>query len=187
MEWSVGGWMSGAGPKDRDVLANRAKAGDLSALDALLEDLDADGTIRIAVRKVLVGPEAVADVCQDVLIVVAEQIGSWEGRSSFTTWVQRVAHYKAVDQVRRRTEDPLPETVMAESRRISSMIADRVVVNDLIAELPELYRDAVLLRDVEQYGYNEIAQVLDLPPATVRTRVARGRAMVAARWKRDNR
>jgi RNA polymerase sigma-70 factor (ECF subfamily) len=137
----------------------------------LLEGLDADGSIRIAVRKVLADPETVMDVCQDVLIVVAEQIGSWEGRSSFTTWVQKVAYNKAVDHLRKRTTDPLPETIMSDSRRISSLIATRVVVNDAIAQLPERYRDPVLLRDVEQYDYDEIARILDLLPATVRTRV----------------
>lgn len=109
------------------------------------------------------------------------------GRSSFTTWVQKVARNKAVDHLRKRTTDQLPETIMSDARRVSSLIADRVVVNDAIAQLPPRYRDPVLLRDVEQYDYDEIARILDLPPATVHTRVARGRAMVAARWKQSNR
>lgn len=116
--------MNAAGSEGRDALAARAKAGDLSAMDALLESLDADGSIRIAVRKLLINAETVEDVCQDVLIMVAEQIGSWERRSSFTTWVQKVTRNKAVDHLRKRATDPIPETIMSESRRISSMIAD---------------------------------------------------------------
>ena len=171
-----------------DALARRAQQGDAAALDAVLEQIDADGAIRIPVRKMITNSEAVEDVCQDVLIIVAERIGQWEGRSSFRTWLNTIAHNKSVDYLRRqRPTEGIQSDVVSDQQRVSSLIATRVVVNDVLAQLPDHYRDPVTLRDIEQHDYDEIARMLDLPPATVRTRVSRGRAMVAARWARSTR
>lgn len=166
-----------------DAVALRAREGDTAALDELLVLIDAEGLAGVAVRRVLLNQQAVADVCQDVLVVVAESIGKWDGRGRFTTWLWSVARNKAVDHLRRtRPTSELPDVIVSDQDRISSLIATRVSVNDAVEALPDRYRDPVVLRDVEQRDYAEIAELLDLPPATVRTRVSRGRAMVAARY-----
>ncbi len=71
------------------------------------------------------------------------------------------------------------------SRPGSSLIATRITVNKVVQQLPARYRDPVMLRDIGQHDYAEIAAMLDLPPATVRSLVSRGRAMIAARWAKD--
>ncbi|WP_370325929.1 RNA polymerase sigma factor [Euzebya sp.] len=168
-----------------ETLAVRARAGDRAALVELLELIDGDGSIRVPVRRLVTNPQAVEDISQDVLILVAERIGSWDGRSRFTTWLYTVARNKAIDHLRTlRPTEGLPEDVVSDQRRISSLIATREAVTGLLADLPEAYREPVTLRDVEQLEYAEIARLLDLHQATVRTRVKRGRAMIAAAWVR---
>lgn len=166
-----------------DQLARAARDGDTAALERLLELIDSDGSIRVPVRRVILNPATVEDVCQDVLILVAERLAQWDGRSRFTTWLYSVAHNRAIDQLRRtKPADALPQEVISDQRRISSMIATRMTVIGILQDLPVRYRDPVILRDIDQRAYDDIAAMLDLPPATVRTRVRRGRALIAARW-----
>ena len=58
-------------------------------------------------------------------------------------------------------------------------IADRVSIDDALEELPEEFRAAVVLRDVADLDYAEIAEVLDIPIGTVKSRIARGRGQLA--------
>jgi len=58
-------------------------------------------------------------------------------------------------------------------------VADRLAIDDALALLPDDFRAAVVLRDVADLDYAEIADVLDIPPGTVRSRIARGRAAIA--------
>jgi RNA polymerase sigma factor (sigma-70 family) len=166
-----------------DALAAAARDGDTVALAELLERIDSDGVVRVPIRRVLMNPQTVEDVSQDVLIQVAERIGMWDGRSRFTTWLYTVARNKAIDHLRRiRPTSELPTEMVSDQRRVSSMIATRHAVQHALAALPDSYRTPVVLRDVEQLSYDDIARILQLHPATVRTRVSRGRALVAAQF-----
>ncbi len=125
------------------------------------------------------------EVEQDVLVVVAETIGSFRGEARFTTWLHQVARFKAIAHLRRR-RDALrlgEEEGVGDAVRISSMIASRTVLDDAIGGLPDLCRDAVVLRDVEQLPYAEVAERLELNLNTVKARVARGRALAAAKLR----
>ena len=67
-----------------------------------------------------------------------------------------------------------------DAARMSSLVASRAAVQQLLAELPERYRDAVTLRDVERLPYAEVATRLGRNVNTVKSHVARGRALLAA-------
>ncbi|WP_341251442.1 RNA polymerase sigma factor [Euzebya pacifica] len=163
-------------------VAVAAAAGDRAALDRTLELIDRLGLVRTAVRRVVVNAQMVEDVCQDVVVAVAERVGSWDGRSRFSTWLYTVARNRAIDAVRRqRPTDEIPARLAADQRRVSSMIAERRDVQAMLEDLPDRYRRPVIMRDVEQLAYDEIAALLDLKPATVRTRVSRGRVMIGRR------
>ena len=66
-------------------------------------------------------------------------------------------------------------------RRISSLVAERDLVREAVYSLPPVFRDTVLLRDVERLSYSEIAERQGLAINTVRSRLSRGRALLAAR------
>lgn len=106
---------------------------------------------------------------------------SFDGRSSFTTWLWRVATNTALDELRRRRRRPIPHSEEAYSppSRFDSVAegtAARVDVARALELLPLEFRVCVLLRDLVGLSYDEIAEVLDIPPGTVRSRIARGRA-----------
>lgn len=164
-----------------DELAGTAAAGDLAALDALLRTLDERRLVRTAVRRTIVAEADLDDVVQDVMVAVAEGIGGFRGEARFTTWMGGIARHKALAHLRRRRDEaPLPDELVGDARRVSSVLATRATVEDVITRLPDIYRSVVVLRDVEQRPYDEIATTLGLNEHTVRTRAARGRAVAAA-------
>lgn len=179
--------IAAAVPEDRqaraeglDLLALRAASGSTPALELLAELVDELGLARSGVRQVLVEESAVDDVTQDTLVSVAASIRTFTGEASFVTWLFTIAHNRAVDHIRRqRATHPLPDDV-GEALRISSLISTRHTVQQLLERLPNHYRRAVELRDVQRLSYAEAAERLELNVNTVKSRVARGRALLAA-------
>jgi RNA polymerase sigma-70 factor, ECF subfamily len=161
-------------------LATRAQAGDRAALETLL-DRHAD-RIHAVCRRVVAHPEDALDATQEALIAVARRIGSFDGRAAFTTWIYRVATNAALDELRRRRRRPEPvETVeafplAAEGDSFERLVEQRLDVDAALRALPETFRVAVVLRDLCDLDYAEIATILEVPPGTVRSRIARGRA-----------
>lgn len=150
------------------------------AVEIFVETIDRSGLPRAAASKFLVTEDAVEDVAQEVLIAVATAVGRFDGRSRVSTWVHAIARHRAIDYLRRaRATTPLADDEVGEVQRISSLIASRAAVDQLLARLPDDYRHAVALRDVQQLPYDEVAGRLGCSLSTARTRVARGRALAA--------
>ena len=160
-----------------EALATAAAAGDRRALELLL-DRHAD-RIHAVCRRVIGHPEDALDATQEAMIAVARGIHRFDGRSAFTTWLYRVATNAALDEGRRRSRRPVPIETLPEpvgESRVDAQVEARVDIDAALAKLPEEFRVAVVLRDLCDLDYAEIADVLDLPPGTVRSRIARGRA-----------
>jgi RNA polymerase sigma-70 factor (ECF subfamily) len=110
----------------------------------------------------------------------------FDGRASFATWAYRVTSNACLDELRRRRRRPaagLPTDggeEPATGAPVDTAVADRVTLDEALAQLPDDFRMAVVLRDVADFDYAEIAGLLDIPPGTVRSRIARGRAALAA-------
>ena len=162
-------------------LADAARRGDRRALDSLLER-HAEQIHRIC-RRVLVDPEDARDATQEALVAVARGIGRYDGRGQFTTWMYRVATNAALDEARRRRRRPEPVDVVPEravaSDDVAKTVTDRMVVDAALGALAPDYRVTIALREITGLEYAEIARVLDIPIGTVRSRIARARAMLA--------
>lgn len=163
-------------------VARRAAAESMLAVELLVEHLDDTGLVRRFVGGVLLDETAIDEVAQDTLVSVATAIDSFKGDAKFTTWLHRVARNRSVDYLRRqRATSPLDDDHdVGEAVRMSSMIATRETVRQLLMQLPDHYRQAVTLRDVEGLSYEDVAARLDRNVNTVKSHVARGRAFVAA-------
>jgi RNA polymerase sigma-70 factor (ECF subfamily) len=180
--------VAGAVPADRevrdqglDVLAHRAAAGSTLAFELLAELVDELGLARAGVRQVLVDESAVDDVTQDTLVSMASSIRSFTGEAGFVTWLFTIAHRRAVDHLRRqRATEPLADGDVGDALRISSLISTREAVQQLVRALPDRYRPAIELRDIERLSYADTAERLGLNVNTVKSHVARGRALLAA-------
>lgn len=173
--------MPGPARDDAD-LARAAAAGDRAALEELLRR-HADRVVAIC-RRVLVHPEDAHDAAQEALIAITRGIARFDGRSQLTTWVYRVATNAALDEARRRNRRPRPFETLPEPRgdapSLATSVTDRVAIELAMQSIGPEFRAAVALRDIAGCDYAEIAEILDVPPGTVRSRIARGRAALAA-------
>lgn len=166
-------------------MALAAATGDIEALEHLLWAIDELRLVRRAIRRMIVDDGGAEEVEQDVLVAVAESIPTFRGDARFTTWVHQIARHKAIAHLRRqRRTEPLPDD-LGDAARISSMIATRTDLDRVITALPDLYRLAVVLRDVERHPYADVAARLGVNVNTAKTRVARGRALAAASLRQD--
>lgn len=87
-----------------------------------------------------------------------------------------------MDHIRRQRQvSELAEEPAGAAARVSSMVATRETVRQVLAPLPEVYRQIVVLRDVDRLTYEEIAARLDRNVYTVKSQVSRGRALLASR------
>lgn len=142
-------------------------------------------------RRIAGGTRDADDAAQEAMIRVVRNLDRFDGRSAFGTWVYRIATNTALDELRKRKRRPQlrpvdddderhppPEPAdQIADRRIDS-VADRITIDAAFAELPDEFRAAVVLRDVGDLDYAEIAEVLDLPIGTVKSRIARGRRLL---------
>jgi RNA polymerase sigma-70 factor (ECF subfamily) len=128
------------------------------------------------------------DALQEGLIALARGIRRYDGRAAFTTWAYRVVTNACLDEMRRRSRRPIPDAVslLVEPPRAESSpaagidaVPDRLDVDAAVAGLPPDFRAVVVLRDLCDLDYAEIARVLDIPPGTVRSRIARGRSLLS--------
>jgi RNA polymerase sigma-70 factor, ECF subfamily len=180
---------------DRSLVA-AAQGGDRDALDALLRRHH--DRLWALCRRITGNHADAEDALQDALIAIARGIRRYDGRAAFTTWSYRVATNACLDELRRRRRRPVPAmpesvgvvpavtpdadgvlTAPAASAAVEA-VADRLDIDAALADLPGEFRAAVVLRDLCDLDYAEIGQVLGIPPGTVRSRISRGRAHLAA-------
>jgi RNA polymerase sigma-70 factor (ECF subfamily) len=121
-----------------------------------------------------------ADLTQEVFLRIYRHLGKFRGGSSLKTWVYRVALNHCRSKLsRRRPAEPLDDAEPVdpargpESRALAGDAGRRVAA--ALAGLPPMFREAVVLRDLEGLAYQEIAEVLGVRTGTVRSRIARGR------------
>ncbi len=121
------------------------------------------------------------------MIAVVRGLHRFDGRSRFGTWVYRVATNACLDELRRRRRRPAPSdlaeldgrpmhALLGDASGVDGAVADRLDVEAALARVPVDFRVAVVLRDLCDLEYAEIAEVLQIPVGTVRSRIARGRA-----------
>jgi len=174
---------------DDGKLLVAARAGDRAALESLLRR-HYDRCYAVC-RRLLGNDEDALDATQETMIAVARGVAGFDGRSALSTWIYRVATNAALDELRRRQRRPIVERVPASSElgsRIDDMpastctdevgerVSARVSLDRALRQLSDEHRAAVVLRDVFDLDYAEIADVLGVPIGTVRSRIARGRA-----------
>lgn len=170
-----------------DAVASAAAGGNAPSRDLLVAITAQLGLARPAIASVTSNADLRAEIEQIVLAAVAHSIGGFEGRSRYTTWLHRLARNRAITAAQRRVDGPAPldpTTIDClergiDQRRMSSLASERQVVRQAIDALPDTYRAVVVLRDLHGLSYTDIADRLDLELNTVRSRLARGRALLA--------
>lgn len=164
-----------------DDLARDAAAGDAGAAEELLRR-NFERIFAIC-RRITCHHEDAKDATQEALIAVIKGISSFDGRSSFSTWLYRVTTNAALGEVRRRERRPLLADNDASfgerpcaGAPVEHLLSDRVDIETALWRLHPDFRAAVVLRDLYDLDYATIAEILDVPEGTVRSRIFRGRS-----------
>ena len=174
---------AGSADEALDALADAASS--RSARELLVETLDASGVVHRFVGSMLLDRDAIDDVAQDTLISVVQSIASYRGGGRFTSWVHPIVRRRVADHLRRQRETTTLDEELLPTARMSSMIATRATVQQALADLPELYRIPVMLRDVHGLTYAQVAERTGRTLGTVKSQISRGRAMVAGMLTED--
>jgi RNA polymerase sigma-70 factor (ECF subfamily) len=175
---------------NEQFLLERSKAGDVAAFERLIETYQKK-IFNLAYR--IVGNyDDAGDLTQEALIRIFKSIANFKEQSSFSTWIYRITTNVCLDDIRKKknrrvlsldeeihvedgeiqrqimSDDPLPDEV-AEKEEL------RRIVTSAIEGLPEDQRIVITLRDIQGLSYDEIAEVLDCPAGTVKSRINRAR------------
>ena len=186
------------GDKNSDrVLVERVKQGDKGAFDLLVLKYQ-HKIVKLVMRYVRDSAEAL-DVTQEAFLKAYRALPGFRGDSAFYTWLYRIAINTAKNYLvaaKRRPldynldlQDPEQYDMHARLKTVDtpeSMVLSeeiRSTVNDAINELPEDLRMAIVLREIDGMSYDEIAQTMECPIGTVRSRIFRAREAIDKRLK----
>lgn len=132
------------------------------------------------------------DLAQEVFLKVYKNLKNFRKDSKFSTWIYRIAYNTCVDNYRKKrfkllplnkiideeqqeidipSPGPLPEEQVISNEKYS-------LIKECIAQLKPRYKSAIILRDIHNYSYREIAEILDVPIGTVKSDINRGRALL---------
>lgn len=190
-----------AGDEPRDdparALMQRAQRGDLDAFRQLIEMFQ-DRVFRVVTAVLRCDRATAEDLSQEVFLRVHKGLPTFDGQARFATWLHTIAMNVAISDYRKRralkrdrrtfsidapiagTEDllftpPSRELDPGERSHQQEFLAR---VRECVQQLPDEFRQAVVLRDMEGLAYEEVSDVLGVPPGTVRSRIHRGRLLL---------
>ena len=187
------------GDREADqVLVERVQRGDKQAFGLLVSKYQRK-LIRLLSRMIR-DPAEVEDIAQEAFIKAYRALPGFRGDSAFYTWLYRIGINTAKNflaaQGRRAPTSTEFDSEEAESFEDGEQLRDnntpeRILmsqeigntVNAAMAELPEDLRTAIVLREIEGLSYEEIAQIMDCPIGTVRSRIFRAREAIAAKLR----
>lgn len=186
------------------LLVERTLAGDLRAYELLV--LKYQRRVERLIGRMVRDSDLVQDIAQETFIRAYRALAQFRGDAQFYTWLYRIAVNTAKKQLVALRRDPLvfesqlrsseDDETSAGERELNSLSSDTETpdavlaskeiasaVNDVLDCLPEELRMAITLREIEGMSYEEIAQALDCPIGTVRSRIFRAREAISARIK----
>jgi len=182
-------------------LIERLRAGDLTAFEELVSCFERP--VYLLCYRLLGDGEDARDAAQETFLKVYRGIGSFRAESGLKTWIYRIAINQAMNQQRwwrRRHKDDtlsldlsrngteqsiglmLPSSAMSPEDEAISNQRERRIMRAL-AEIKEEFKVALVLREIEELSYEEIAETLKISIGTVKSRIARGREELRRRLK----
>lgn len=180
------------------ALVQRVQAGDLRAFEVLVNKYQRK--VGRLLSRMVRDVDEIDDIVQESFIKAYRALGNFRGESAFYTWLYRIAvntaknHLLAASRrpssLREKGDDSsetfdetdtLSDIETPDSVLLSRQIA--ATVNKAMEELPEELRNAIVLREIEGLSYDEIAEIMNCPIGTVRSRIFRAREAISARLK----
>ena len=198
---SVAALRAGASVADAELVA-RFQRGDRRAFDEIV--LRYQARIYSLCLRWLGDAEAAEEQAQDVFVASFRALGNFRNECSLSTWLFRIAvnhcrnqrlyrmrraygRHEVIDAPRDDEDGPVRQVADEDGPAADCSVHAReagTLVQEALAELDEEHRQILILRDVEDLAYEDIADILDLPRGTVKSRIHRARAELAQKLAR---
>ncbi|HZB00663.1 MAG TPA: sigma-70 family RNA polymerase sigma factor [Actinomycetota bacterium] len=173
------------GPETDEDLVRRFQDGsDAGALDTLVERHQS--RVYNLCLRVLGDPDEAADASQDAFVSAIRKLHTFRGEAAFTTWLHRVTVNTCYDSLRRKRRRPLLHVLDDEGEERpdpappvpdhAERVGLSIDVERALRTVPDEFRVVLVMADVEDLPYDRIADILQIPVGTVKSRVFRGRA-----------
>ena len=182
-------------PPGENELVTRAKAGDRAAIRTIVRQNNRR-LFRVA-RSILKDDWEAEDAVQEAYVRAFNQLASFEGRSKLSSWLTRIVANEALGRLRRRRPEaataaeldaaagqdaatiiPFPLTAQLDPERAMAQSEINAMLEKAIDALPDIYRVILVARVIEEMSVEETAELFDLKPETVKTRLHRARALL---------
>ncbi len=175
-------------PEGDESLVRRFLDGESSAFGTLVERHQTR-VFNLCVR-ILGNREDAFDAAQETFVAALRKVGQFRGDAAFTTWLHRVAVNVCYDELRKQQRRPMLHVVAPgdadEPREPGPPSADHadevsgtIDVAAALTRVPQEFRVALVLADIQDLPYEQIARILEVPVGTVKSRVHRGRLALA--------
>jgi len=186
---------------DDSLFIDKLRSGDAAAFDTLIDRYSGD--IHALLFRLTENAEEAADLTQDTFMRALRSVNGFRGDSGLKTWLFRIAINESRNRFRwwkRRRRDvtiSLDATIGHSEMSISDTLADRsaspedatltrereYAIKAALADIQDVYREAIVLCDIEGLSYEETAAALDVSLGTVKSRISRGREELRRRLK----
>jgi RNA polymerase sigma-70 factor (ECF subfamily) len=171
---------------DHDLI-KRVQEGDMVAFNKIAEKYK--NRLMNVIFRMLNSQQEAEDIVQETFLRVYQHRMSFDFRHCFSTWIYTIALNLARNELRKRKRFKFfdiydmkgNESEIAIEMKVPSNLPQ--VLERAIEELPEKYKAAFLLRDVQEFPYDEVARIMNIPLGTVKSRVNRARALLKDKLK----
>jgi RNA polymerase sigma-70 factor (ECF subfamily) len=165
---------------DHELVRSFVNSGDANAIEELLRRHQ--GRVYGLAYRILGNRADAFDATQEVFILLLRKLRSFREESAFTTWLHRLTVNACYDLSRKRSRAPQPvEQIEADQPDDIAAAEARVVLESALSGLAVEHRTALTLREIYGLSYEEIAAATGVAVGTVKSRIARARAALAAR------
>jgi RNA polymerase sigma-70 factor, ECF subfamily len=173
-----------ASQKTDEEIAHRVQTGEIDFFNILI--VRYEKKMRTYARNFLSDQEEINDVLQDIFIKTYRNIKSFDAERKFSSWLYRIAHNEFVNALKRKNKKTLPlfdldiffPQHIKEEKNIPNEIDQkrmRELLGKFLDKLEAKYREPIILYYFEELSYKEIADVMQIPIATVGIRIKRGK------------
>ena len=175
---------------ENDVLVQRAKQGNMEALEELLQRHEK--IVYYIVLRTMGAGEDVKDISQEVFLKAYRNLSKFDGKSTFSTWIYRIAVNTCIDEMRKRKGKQtysLDAELEQEDGNYQRQFADtadtpeqslirqelRQEVVTALEQLSPEHKTALVLREMQGFSYEEISEITQTPLGTVKSRISRAK------------
>lgn len=169
-----------------EVWLAQAKSGDHEAFGCLVRAYEK--RVFALTRRLCVDPSDAEEAAQDAFLAVWQGLPSFRGEARFSTWLYRLTVNACTDILRRRQRRSGRDELLDRAEALPDLAPSpqeaaerkelRSAIEAGLRQLPEEYRTALVLREIQQLSYEEIAQTTGAKSGTIKSRISRGRGLL---------